>query len=268
MFEVSPILPPGNQRDSPFFQLPGEIREQILRELLISFCPIVASPSQSPRKASPVISPANQGSGFSASGKKHQGLHAQILGCCQQLYQEGIPLLYQQNTLLINVTPYDHNGTFCFMGVSNSVHNDNDDNYTLYSAARDLGARFRRFELVFSLQGITVLSERIPPEQYPLNVLRYFASLFRNSKLAIRFKGICGSFSDKAILPHARVRQIELKRYLLDYMIVALGISPQAFEYDEPSFKILGPYVRDHTPLHGNYYNLEIDMRASIDLTR
>ena len=265
MFEVSPVSPAGSQRDSPFFQLPGEIREQILRELLISLCPIVASPSQSPRQASPVLSASNQGSGFSASGKKYQGLHPRILRCCQQLYQEGIPLLYQQNTLLINITPYDHNGTFCFMGVSNSVRNGDDD--TLYSAARDLGARFRRFELVFSLDGITIFSERIPPEQYPLKVLDYFASLFRNSRLTIRLKGICGSFSDKALLPRARVEQIKLKRSFMDYVIVALGMSLQAFGHDEPSFKTLGPYVRDHTPLHGNYYNLEVDMRASIDLT-
>lgn len=89
---------PQRQGSSMLMTLPGEVRNKILRNLMSNSAPIL------PRTSYQVLSYSNYSEvEVSTEYLKNVARSSQILRCCQNLYHEAIPILYQENTLWVIV---------------------------------------------------------------------------------------------------------------------------------------------------------------------
>lgn len=108
VIDTTPRLNTATHEPSPLMQLPAGIRLMILRELLLSSQPIaerqvyVKQPFQPPSKAASRDAKGQQ-LGKSATMTSGYRLTPAFLSTYQQLLQEGWPILYEQNTLVIQI---------------------------------------------------------------------------------------------------------------------------------------------------------------------
>jgi len=120
VIDTPPCLTIASQELSPLMQLPAEIRLMILRELLLSSKPIaerkvyIKQRFQPPSEA-PLRNAKGQFLGKSTTMSSGYRLTPAILSVCQLLLREGWPILYEENTLAIQVYsgPRPHNGRGC-----------------------------------------------------------------------------------------------------------------------------------------------------------
>lgn len=171
MYSFKALLPMERQEQSPFMNLPGEIRLMILREVLSRRVPLFgretyimpdrkqqsktsvktkkeATRKSLPRSAKPArTSPPQPIVETYYKPVQGYGLSPAVLAACQSLLHQGWPILYGENTLTLDFQPHDIKPHIYVSAIFNTLVARVRDRLRLVSDTRRFASKFKHFEL-------------------------------------------------------------------------------------------------------------------------
>lgn len=259
-----PRLLAADQQDSLLFALPAELRTIILKELLVNAHTIATREAYLKPPAPSYVQKRFLGQGLMGRTlDKHcfsrdpyttvsgHHLYPEVLACCQQLFTEGLSILYNQNYLAIRILKIKKSGVVrpCACGSSSCWGCISipclgkkvfDLDWKLLQEPCEFMRRFERFQIEFDI-------DSLEPES--TGVIATFTKLtpyFTNANVRVKFIGLSARASEDE-----KLTQLKILQPMRCKCVTILGLSGKKVTKIERTAASDTPAFKFHIALHG-----------------